>query len=83
MQSVYARNIYKANSEVPHILVCGDVEVSTFKFFCHELFHPDHGGQDKHAIILQTNIPNNEMEMFLHNPQFELFLNYLQGNPML
>ncbi len=23
------------------------------------------------------------MEMFLHKPEFELFLTYLQGNPML
>ncbi|KAL4473536.1 hypothetical protein ABPG74_022400 [Tetrahymena malaccensis] len=83
MQSKYARNKYRSNPEIPHILVCGHVELSALKFFCKELFHPDHGGQDKHAIILQHNPPSQEIEQFLHNPQFELFLHYLQGNPML
>lgn len=44
MQSVYARSFYKPNPEIPHIIVCGHVEVSALKFFCQELFHPDHGG---------------------------------------
>ena len=52
MQSVYARNFYKANSEVPHIIVCGNVGVAALKNFCHELFHPDHGSSDKNAIVL-------------------------------
>ncbi len=65
MQSVYARNIYKANSEIPHILVCGDVEVSTFKFFCHELFHPDHGGQDKVKIIYYIKFNSSIFSMRL------------------
>lgn len=83
MQSIYARAIYKANSEVPHIIVCGHVGVAALRDFCNELFHPDHGSQDKNAVILQTTDPLVEMEGFLHNPQYELFLTYLKGNPML
>jgi len=83
MQSIYARAIYKANSEVPHIIVTGHVGVPALKNFCMELFHPDHGNQDKNAVILQQNVPSVEMESFFHNPQYELFLTYLQGNPML
>lgn len=44
MQSKYARNKYRSNPEIPHILVCGHVELSALRFFCKELFHPDHGG---------------------------------------
>lgn len=44
MQSKYARNKYKSNPEIPHILVCGHVELSALLYFCKELFHPDHGG---------------------------------------
>lgn len=52
MQSFYARDIYQANSEVPHIIISGHVGVAALKNFCNELFHPDHGNQDKNAIIL-------------------------------
>ena len=43
MQSPYARALYKVNSEVPHIIICGLVGVPALKNFCNELFHPDHG----------------------------------------
>ncbi len=52
MQSFYARDIYQVNSEVPHIIISGHVGVAALKNFCNELFHPDHGNQDKNAIIL-------------------------------
>jgi hypothetical protein len=83
MQSVYARAHYKSNSEVPHLVVTGHVGVPALKNFCFELFHPDHGNQDKAAVILQSQVPSVEMESFLHHPHYEIFLTYLQGNPML
>ena len=43
LQSVYARTLYKPNSDIPHILICGHVDVSPLRFFCNELFHEDHG----------------------------------------
>ena len=58
MQSVYARDVYKWNPEVPHIIICGNVEVSALKNFCNELFHQDHGNQDKNAVILKSQIPS-------------------------
>lgn len=67
LQSVYARTMYKPNSDIPHIVICGHVDVSALRFFCNELFHEDHGNQDKNAIILQTNNPSSEMELFLNN----------------
>jgi hypothetical protein len=39
LQSVYARDLYKYNSEVPHIVLCGHIETSALRFFCNELFH--------------------------------------------
>jgi hypothetical protein len=74
---VYARDFYKWNPGVPHIIICGYVGVAGLRNFCNELFHPDHGSQDKNAIILKTTIPNSEMEIFLHTPQYELFLKLL------
>lgn len=78
MQSVYARTFYKSNAEVPHIVISGQVMLPALRNFCIELFHPDHGSQDRNAIILQQNDPAPEMEMFLQNPKYELFLTYMQ-----
>ena len=83
LQSPYARATYKANAEVPHIIISGHVSVAALKNFCNELFHPDHGSNDKNAVILQQYLPSVEMESFFHNPKYEMFLTYLQGNPML
>ena len=83
LQSVYARAVYKANAEIPHIIISGYVSVPALKNFCTELFHPDHGGQDKNALILQQDHPSVEMINFMNHPQYELHLTYLQGNPML
>lgn len=81
-QSVYAREVYKSAAEVPHIVVCGDIELNSFKNFCKELFHPDHGNSDKNAVILQYHLPSIEMELLLRNPRFEIYLKYLKGNPL-
>lgn len=81
-QSVYARNVYKHTAEVPHIIVCGDIDITSFKNFCKELFHPDHGNNDKNAVIVQYHLPSIDMELFLRNPRYEMYLTYLKGNAL-
>ena len=81
-QTYYARRVYKANSEVPHLLVTGYVTMSALRDFSMELFHPDHGNQDKNAVVLQPKDPSTEMISFLHHPHYELFLFFLRGNQM-
>lgn len=83
VSSVYSRATYKSNPEVPHIVICGHVSVEALKYFCYELFHPDHGTQDKNAVIIQNNLPNQEMRVFLHAGIYEVSLKFLQGNPIL
>jgi len=78
--SVYARASYKANNEVPHIVICGHVSVDALKNFCYELFHQDHGTQDKNAVIIQNNLPSQDMKVFLHAGIYEVALKYLQVN---
>jgi voltage-gated potassium channel Kch len=82
ISSVYARAVYKSNPEVPHIVICGHVGVETLKNFCSELFHPDHGTQDKNAVIIQNSLPNQDMKVFLHAGTYEVSLKYLQGDPI-
>lgn len=83
LKSFYAREIYKSNNEIPHVVITGQVVIQALQNFSEELFHIDHGTQDRHAIILQPNDPSNEMEMFLHDPTYETCIRYINGNPML
>ena len=83
LKSFYARKIYKSNPEIPHIVITGYVVVQAIRNFCEELFHSDHGSQDRHAVIIQPFDPPVDMEMFLHDPNYEIFINYLNGNPIM
>lgn len=83
LKSPHARKAYQPNNEVPHVVVTGQVVLSALKNFCEELFHPDHGTQEKHAVILQFCDPSNEMEMFFSEPDYEKKVTYINGNPMV
>ena len=80
--SIYSREIYKSHPEIPHLILCGNVSVEALVSFCEELFHDDHGPNEKNVIILDKNKPTQEMRLFLHAGKYEMNLKYLQGNPM-
>ena len=80
--SVYSRDIYKSNIEVPHLVICGHVTVESLKNFCNELFHIDHGQGEKNVVILEPEMPEQDMLRILHTGQYEINLKYLQGNPI-
>lgn len=82
LKSFYARKIYKPNPEIPHIVITGYVVCKALKTFCEELFHQDHGSSDRHAVVIQPTDPNNEMEIFLRDPNYEFSVHYLNGNPI-
>ena len=79
--SIYARDKYKSNTDVPHLLISGQILTESINNFCKELFHVDHGISNKNVVILSPNIPSNEMLLFLHSGKNESNLKYLQGNP--
>ena len=80
--SIYSREIYKSHPEIPHLILCGSVSVEALVSFCEELFHVDHGPNEKNVIILDKNKPTPEMRLFLHAGKYEMNLKYLEGNPM-
>ena len=80
--SIYSRVTYKSYKEIPHIVVCGTISVEAITSFCDELFHPDHGQAQKNLVILNKNIPSNDMKMFLHTSKYEINVKYIQGNPL-
>lgn len=71
IQSPYSRATYKKDPEIPHIVLTGEVTLQALMNFCEELFHQDHGTQDKHAIILQSKDPASDMELYLNDPKLE------------
>ena len=79
--SIYSRDIYKSNIEIPHLMISGQILTEDLKNFCNELFHEDHGQGNKNVVILSTNAPSNELLLFLHTGKNESNLKYLQGNP--
>ena len=80
--SVYSRENYKSRSEIPHLIICGSVSVEALTSFCEELFHVDHGSNEKNIVILDKNKPTPEMRLFIHASKYEMNLKYLEGNPM-
>lgn len=81
-QSDYALNSYSAKNGIPHVLLIGNISIESLKSFCQEFFHPDHGSQYRHAVILNPLVPSRELEIFLHEPEIENFVFYLEGNPL-
>ncbi len=73
--------MFKPHEEVTHILITGSLEIQPFKYMCMELFHPEHGTQDKHIVMLQNKCPDLATEMFLRHSDYELYMTYIQGNP--
>jgi len=59
LKSPYERAFYKQNPEIPHIVISGEVGLQALQTFAEELFHQDHGKQERHAIILQDKEPDN------------------------
>ena len=44
--------MFASKSEIPHIVITGVVTLEALKNFTKELFHEDHGNDDKVAVIL-------------------------------
>ena len=79
--SVYARDKYKQNIDIPFVVISGQIITENINNFCKELFHADHGPGNKNVVILSPNTPSNEMLLLLHSGKNESNLKYLQGNP--
>ena len=79
--SIYSRDKYKSNSDIPYLVISGQIITESINNFCKELFHVDHGVGNKNVVILTANSPSNEMLLLLHTGKNESNLKYLQGNP--
>ena len=78
--SIYARDYYRANRLISHIVICGDINLSGVSNFCDELFHPDHGQLEKNVVIINQSPPSQDMRIFLHTGKYKQNIKYLEGN---
>ena len=79
-KSIYARNTYKKLNGVEFILISGNVSVGSLVVLLKEYFHPDHGENERHALILMPQSPDNNMKSILQDYPNKLF--YLEGDPL-
>ena len=79
-KSIYARTTYKKLNGVEFILISGNVSVGSLIVLLKEYFHPDHGENERHALILMPQSPDNNMKSVLQDYPNKLF--YLEGDPL-
>eukprot|EP00744_Colponema_vietnamica_P004998 GILI01007381.1.p1 GENE.GILI01007381.1~~GILI01007381.1.p1 ORF type:complete len:1097 (+),score=258.72 GILI01007381.1:466-3291(+) len=82
-KSIYARRSYSLTDRVPHVVITGNLTVPALNDILNELFHPDHGMQEKNAVLLNSHTPSAEMEHLLHVPQNEMTVHYIEGDALL
>ena len=81
-QTIYERRNYISSPDVPHVIILGDIELYSFKNFCKEYFHKDHGEGYRQIVILMNKAPDKDFELFLNQEINSKFIIYLQGDPM-
>ena len=79
-KSVYARTAYKMLEGVQFILISGNISNGSIIVLLQEYFHPDHGEDERHALILMPQRPDTNMKSLLQEYPNNLF--YLEGDPL-
>ena len=77
---IYQRATYKILKDVEFILISGNVSYGTISALLKEYFHPDHGENEKHCLLLIPKSPDNDMEELLQLYKNKLF--YIEGDPL-
>ena len=79
-KSVYARTAYKMLEGVQFILISGNISNGSIVVLLQEYFHPDHGEDERHALILLPQGPDTGMKSLLQEYPNKLF--YFEGDPL-
>ena len=79
-KSVYARTAYKMLEGVQFILISGNISNGSIIVLLQEYFHPDHGEDERHALILMPQRPDTNMKSLLQEYPNKLF--YFEGDPL-
>ncbi|KAJ1680376.1 hypothetical protein EV182_000097 [Spiromyces aspiralis] len=66
-----------------HVILCGQLTVSSVRTFLAEFFNPDHGTSvwESTVVILHHQEPTAELKELLHNPAYENRVSFVRGSP--
>ena len=78
LKSPYSRMSYNPINNVEFIIVVGNISISSITILLQDYFHPDHGEDEKHLLILLPYPPDSEMKQLLKQYQNKLF--YFEGD---
>ena len=78
LKSPYSRMSYKLIDNVEFILVTGNISIGSITILLQEYFHPDHGENEKHLLILLPRPPDSDMKQLLKLYKNKLF--YFEGD---
>jgi len=81
--SVYSRMSYTSvGKKAKHVLITGDIRTTSLLEFFNELFHEDHENANLNAVVLDSGVPNAEMNQILRDPILSISVTYLQGSAL-
>jgi hypothetical protein len=79
-KSIYSRTTYKKLDKVNYILITGNISYGSMVDLLNEYFHPDHGENERHALILMPQRPDPNMKSLLQEYSNKLY--YFEGDPL-
>ena len=77
-KSIYARTSCKVLKGVDFILISGNVSSGSIDVLLQEYFHPDHGSNERHALVLLPQQPDTHMKKLFQIYPNKLF--YFEGD---
>jgi hypothetical protein len=80
LKSIYSRISYKRLDKVNYIIITGNISYGPIYDLLKEYFHPDHGENERHALILMPQKPDADMKSLLQDYANKLF--YYEGDPL-
>jgi hypothetical protein len=72
-KSIYSRISYKKLDKVDFILITGNISYGPILDLLQEYFHPDHGENERHALILMPQRPDSNMKSLLQEYHNKLY----------
>ena len=78
LKSPYSRMSYKLLDNVEFIIVTGNISIGSITILAQEYFHPDHGENEKHLLILLPRPPDSDMKQLMKLYKNKLF--YFEGD---
>jgi hypothetical protein len=82
-QDKYSGASFKKKRRQEHVVLCGEVNADSLRYFLREIFHHEAGIHVSTVIVLCPNKPDTAIETVLCHPLYETRVKWLEGSAML